>query len=145
MIDISVQQGALPKAKLANLPAQVAQIALKYEGLQGSKIAERFTWILTHEMPAGTLVQADGPPPKPLYRIIITTICGLLSKEKKRLLATEVSKLIYDLEGAQWDPEEAAFRVWILFKDMEDGDWIDGDTVVTLDYVKAVGKDIVVA
>lgn len=43
MIDIYVEEGAMPAAALEKLPSVISRIALRYEGFEGSRFAAEFT------------------------------------------------------------------------------------------------------
>ena len=51
IIDITFPEGALDTKTKEALPAKLGQIALGYDGLSGSRFAEAFTWVYTHELP----------------------------------------------------------------------------------------------
>ncbi len=48
IIDITMPENALSDQAKAALPEKLGQIALGYEGLKGSRFAEKFTWVFTH-------------------------------------------------------------------------------------------------
>ncbi|MBY0461307.1 MAG: hypothetical protein K2V38_28650 [Gemmataceae bacterium] len=140
MIDFYVEEGALSAAALAKLPAIVSKIALRYEGFEGSKFAAEFTWIYTHLLPKAHVVQAAGKPAKPLYRFDIYTMHGLLDQPSKIKLASDIAQAVYELEGTRWDANEATNRVWTLYRDMREGDWLDGEVVSNLPMLRAMAK-----
>ncbi len=125
-IDIEFPQGALTHEAKQELPGRLGQIALGYEGLQGSPFAEAFTWVYLHELPAGHVTQVSGDPVKPVYRLRFTTLQSLLNHDAKHLLGMDVARAIYELEGSDWNEEEAYNRVWTFFEDVREGDWIVG-------------------
>lgn len=129
IIDITLPKNALPKNAVEELPNRVGQIALKHEGLSGSRFAESFTWVYTNEIPSSHLVQVSGSPPKPIYRFVFTTLQGLLDQKRKHELGIEVAKAVYDLEGSEWNAEEAHNRVWVFFDDVREGDWTVGENI----------------
>ena len=125
-IDIEFPQGALTDEAKRSLPDKLGQIALGYEGLQGSPFAEAFTWVYLHELPAEHVTQVSGSLAKPIYRLRFTTLQSLLSHEAKHQLGVDVARAIYEAEGSEWDEEEADNRVWTFFEDVREGDWIVG-------------------
>lgn len=50
IIDIIMPDNALSEKAKKEIPSVLGQIALEYEGLAGSKFAESFTWVYTHEL-----------------------------------------------------------------------------------------------
>ncbi len=129
IIDITIPEGALDEKIKAALPAKLGQIALGYEGLSGSRFAEAFTWVYTHELPATHVTQVSGSPAKPIYRVRLTTLRNLLDDESKKQLGADIARAVYDAEGSPWDEQEAHNRIWIFFDDVREGDWIVGSRV----------------
>ncbi|QDT96713.1 hypothetical protein [Gimesia aquarii] len=132
VIDIQYQKGSLTEAAKAELPTRLGQIAIGYEGLEGSQFAREFTWVYLHEMPANQVTQVSGAPPKPIYRLRFTTLQSLLNNESKHRLGEDVTRAIYEAEGSAWNEEEAYNRVWIFFEDVREGDWIAGARINSL-------------
>lgn len=129
IIDIAIPDNALSAKAKQEMPSILGQIALEYEGLAGSKFAESFTWVYIHELPSANVTQVSGPPAKPIYRIIFTTLQTLLDDERKKKLGVDVAKAIYKMEGTEWNEDEAHNRIWIFFDDVHQGDWIVGAKV----------------
>lgn len=83
------------------------------------------------------MVQAAGKPAKPLYRFDVYTMQGLLDQPSKIKLAGDIARAVYDLEGSPYDAVEATNRVWVLYRDMREGDWLDGEVVSNLPRLRA--------
>lgn len=126
IIDITMPENALSKQAKEALPDKLGQLALGYEGLKGSKFAESFTWVYTHEMPASKITQVSGPLQKPIYRIRFTTLETLIDDQSKKNLGIDVAHAMYELEGSEWNEKEAQNRVWVFFEDVREGDWVAG-------------------
>ncbi len=137
VIDITIPQGALSAEAKKELPAVLGRIAIGYEGLSGSVFAEEFTWVYIHELPAMNVTQVSGTPPKPIYRLVFTTLVTLLDDDSKQRLGTDVARAIYEMEGTPWDEGEAYNRVWTFFDDVRQGDWIVGARVNTIRALRA--------
>lgn len=137
VIDITIPEGALSAEAKQKLPETIGRIAIGYEGLSGSRFAEAFTWVYVHELPATHVTQVSGPPPKPIYRLVFTTLTTLLDDERKKRLGTDVARAIYELEGSAWDAQEAYNRVWTFFDDVRQGDWIVGAQVNSIATLRA--------
>ncbi len=124
-----MSDNALSTEAKKELPGVLGQIALGYEGLIGSKFAESFTWVYTHELPSSNVTQVSGPPSKPIYRVTLTTLQTLLDDDRKKCLGVDIAKAIYKAEGSQWDAQEAHNRIWVFYNDVRQGDWIVGAKV----------------
>ena len=132
MIDFFLEEDALPDNSIQDLCKRVGQVALEHERFDGSALAKSLTWIYAHKMPRRYVLQAQGRPTKPLYRFAIYTLEGLLDKERKHSLASKIARLVYEAEGSVWNSEEATNRVWVLYEDKKEGDWIDGEQLNSL-------------
>jgi len=142
IIDITMPENALSDQAKAALPEKLGQIALGYEGLEGSRFAEEFTWVFTHELPAKNVTQVAGSPSKPIYRLVFTTLQTLLDDNSKKNLGADVARAIYEAEGSQWDEQEAHNRIWVFYNDVRQGDWIVGGQVNNIpDLRKAVEQE----
>lgn len=137
VIDITIPEGALGPEAQAQLPETIGRIALGYEDLSGSRFAEAFTWVYVHELPATTVTQVSGVPPKPIYRLVFTTLTTLLDDKRKHRLGIDVARAIYALEDSAWDEQEAYNRVWTFFDDVRQGDWIVGAQVNSITTLRA--------
>ncbi len=129
IIDLTIAEGTLSGEAKERLLDKASQIALRYEGLSGSRFAESFTWVYLHELPAHHVTQASGQPPKPLYRFTFTTLQTLLDNESKHRLGEEVARAGYELEQTPWNEAEAYNRIWVFFDDYRQGDWIVGSRI----------------
>ncbi len=139
-------ENALSAEAKKELPTMLGHIALGYEGLEGSKFAEKFTWVYTHELPSTNVTQVAGSPSKPIYRILFTTLQTLLDDNSKNNLGADVARAIYKAEGSQWDEQEAHNRIWVFFNDVRQGDWIVGAKVNNIPELrKAVEEELAIA
>ena len=129
IIDITMSDNALSSKAKKELPGGLGQIALGYEGLEGSRFAESFTWVYTHELPSTHVTQVSGPPSKPIYRVTFTTLQTLLDDDCKKRLGVDTARAIYKAEGSQWDEQEAHNRIWVFYNDVRQGNWIVGAKV----------------
>jgi len=139
IVDLTVAEGTLQQKERDRLLDRVGRIAIGYEGLSGSKFAEAFTWVYLHELPANHVSQIAGKPPKPLYRFTFTTLQTLLDNDSKHRLGQDVARAVYEIEGAEWNEEEAYNRVWVFFDDYRQGDWIVGDRINS---IKALREEV---
>ena len=129
IVDLTIAAGTLGSDEREQLLDRVSRIAIEYEGLAGSKFAESFTWLYVFELPSTHVRQVPGTPPRPIYRFTFTTLQTLLDNEAKHRLGQDVARAVFEIEGREWDEEEAYNRVWVFFNDYRQGDWIVGGRI----------------
>ena len=137
IIDLAISKGSLSTYDRDRLLKRVGRIAIEYEGLSGSKFAEEFTWVYVHELPAANIRQISGEPNRPLYRFTFTTLQTLLDNASKHRLGEAVARVVYEIEGREWDEREAYNRVWTFFDDYRQGDWIVGAQINSIEALRA--------
>ena len=137
IIDLTLAKDTLAPEALERLIDKVGHIALEYEGLEGSRFAEQFTWTYVHELPAVHIGQIAGRPAKPIYRFVFTTLQALLDDQSKHRLGERVARAVYEAEGRPWDEPEAYNRVWVFFDDYRQGDWIVGARINSIKALRA--------
>ena len=73
-----------------------------------------------HELPAGAMHTADGVAELPQVVVKVTTPEGALSDRRRAELTKELTRMILDATG--WD-DDAALRIWILNREIDEGSW----------------------
>ena len=123
-IELTVPRGALADDAIDSLMGEMTTTLLRYEGAPvDSPAAREISWGYVHEVaPERTYhggANAAGAAPR--YRVDLTVPQGALTAEKKNELVGELTHLILAAEGT--DDEAAAMRVWVLVREVPDGNW----------------------
>ena len=123
-IELTVPQGALADAALDDLMGQMTTTLLRWEGAPtDSPGAKEVSWGYVHEVaPERTYHRGEnaaGAPPR--YRVDITVPAGALTPEKKNGLVADLTKQILAAEGT--DDPGAGMRVWVIVREVPDGNW----------------------
>ena len=90
-----------------------------------------------HELPPGAMYTADGIDERPRAVVKVTTPQGALSDRRRGELTKELTQMI--LEATGWD-EEAAIRIWILNREIDEGSWGAGGNVIQFEQLRAAAK-----
>ena len=125
MIELTLPQGALDKASQDALMEQLTSTLLRWEGAPAdSDAAKMVSWGYVDERPTATLYQGGRPQPaEPLYRVTVTVPVGALDDERKSGLVDEMTQQVLAADGASPDDEAAALRVWVILREVTDGNW----------------------
>ena len=125
MIELTLPEGALAKQAQDKLMHDLTFALLRWEGApEDSDAAKAVSWGYVDERPAGYVYQGGEPAPqRPTYRVQITVPQGALDDEKKSGLVAEATKLVLEAEGSDPNDGGALMRVWVLIREITDGNW----------------------
>jgi phenylpyruvate tautomerase PptA (4-oxalocrotonate tautomerase family) len=125
MIELTVPEGALDKRAQDELMEKLTFTLLRWEGApEDSDAAKAVSWGYVDERPAANVYHGGRPvPAEPLYRVKITVPEGALNDEKKSGLVAEATRHVLEAEGSDPDDAGAAFRVWVIIREVADGNW----------------------
>ena len=125
MIELTLPQGALDKAAQDDLMEKLTFALLRWEGApDDSEAAKAVSWGYVDERPAGNVYQGGRPAPEqPLYRVKVTVPDGALDDEKKSGLVAEATRHVLEAEGSDPDDPAALMRVWVIVREVADGNW----------------------
>ena len=125
MIELTVPAGALHRATQDDLMEKLTFALLRWEGApEDSAAAKAVSWGFVDERPVRNVYQGGSPrPDKPLYRVKITVPVGALDDDKKAGVVAEMTKHVLEAEGADPDDEAAGMRVWVIIREVADGNW----------------------
>lgn len=141
MIDFFAPSGVLRADELTALAGRIIAAVQEEEGYTGNRKADAISWIYVHEVPAGRMLTGRGARHGELWRIEVSTPTGALADSAKVRLGRALERLVSQAEGA---PPNG--RVWCLFRDVRDGDWVVGPHVASVAAVRQmVGAEAVPA
>lgn len=101
---------------------QATQNLLKLEGMEQQPKAQNLSWVQFSEFGKEDFFLAGHQVEKPHYRIDIKVFQGTLNNERKALLTEQLTKLVLDIEGTNFNLLNAA-RVWVMINEIPDGNW----------------------
>jgi phenylpyruvate tautomerase PptA (4-oxalocrotonate tautomerase family) len=122
-IELTVPRGALSDAALDQLMGEMTTTLLRWEGAPDSPAAREVSWGYVHEIAPERTYHggANAADEAPRYRVDVTVPKGALDDEKKSGLVGDVTKLVLAAEGT--DDEAAPMRVWVIVREVPDGNW----------------------
>jgi phenylpyruvate tautomerase PptA (4-oxalocrotonate tautomerase family) len=137
LLEVTVPEGALDEQAKRELPPKLAAKLLEWEGAPDTAFFRSISWAHLHELPAETMHTADGVAADPHAIVAVTTPQGALSDRRRAGLVEDVTKLM--LEATGWG-DEAALRVWVLCREIEEGSWGAGGQIIQFEQLRAAAK-----
>ena len=125
MIELTLTQGALDKTAQDDLMEKLTFALLRWEGApEDSEAAKAVSWGYVDERPRGNVYQGGRPQPaEPIYRVKITVPERALDDEKKAGVVAEMTRHVLEAEGADPEDPAAGMRVWVIVREVADGNW----------------------
>ena len=118
-LDLTIPADALSEDAKQHLTRELGATLLHWEGAPDTEFFRSITWGHLHELPAEAIQTPDGTA-EPHAVLEVTVPEGALSDRRKAGLVEDATKLILDAMG--WGPE-AGVRVWVMIRDVPDGNW----------------------
>ena len=136
-VELTYTAGALSDDAKQELPRQLAESMLRWEGAPDTEFFRSITWTHLHELPADAIFTADGPAELSQFVVDVTVPSGALSERRKGGLVEEFTKLIREAAGLA---EEEAIRVWVLVHEIAEGFWGAGGQIIHFEQLRAAAK-----
>jgi phenylpyruvate tautomerase PptA (4-oxalocrotonate tautomerase family) len=128
LIDVTMPAGALQPAARAELVERLGETLLKWEGAPDSEFVRAIMWVHVHELPEGAMNAAGRPVAEPVFRLDVTVPEGALSERRKAGAIKELTESVAEVAGI--DAADAELRVWVLVREVPEGNWGAGGEVV---------------
>lgn len=122
IIDLTLSSGAFDAQQKARLGEQLTASLLNCDVTRDNPRAPAINWCYIHELPAEHVFVAGEPEHRPHYRIEITVMKGAMSAQVKSQVVADMTRVVLGLEGQKVNPLNAS-RVWVIFHEIEDGNW----------------------
>ena len=140
MIELTFEEGALTPQAKDTLVEGLTEALLRWEGAPpDSELARSIAWAYVDERPAGSLYVGGSPADASRYRVKFTVPEGALDDERKAGIVEEATRLVLEADGADPGDAAAAFRVWVIVREVKDGHWGGAGRIFRLrDLAKAI-------
>src|SRR3954449_7576103 len=128
LIDLTMPAGALDADARAALVDRLGETLLRWEGAPPTEFFKSIMWVHVHELAPEAVNAAGRPVAEPHFRIDVTVPEGALSERRKEGAVKELTEAVTDAAGI--DADEALRRVWVLVREVPEGNWGAGGQVV---------------
>jgi phenylpyruvate tautomerase PptA (4-oxalocrotonate tautomerase family) len=135
-LDLTIPADTLSDDAKQQLTRELGATLLRWEGAPDTEFFRSITWGHLHELPAESIQTPDGVA-EPHAVLEVTVPSGALSDRRKAGLVEDATKLI--LEATGWGPE-AGVRVWVMIRDVPDGNWGAAGQVVQFAQLREAAK-----
>lgn len=125
MIELTLPAGALDKPAQDALMQELTTTLLRWEGAPpDGEAARSVSWGYVDERPAANVYRGGAPEPdEPTYRVTITVPERALDDERKAGLVADATRHVLEADGADTGDEDALMHVWVLIREVPDGNW----------------------
>lgn len=137
LIELTYPAGALEPDVRSELADELTTVMLRAERAPDTDFFRSVTWIHLHELPADAVLAAGRPVEKPTFRVDITVPEGALSPRRKQELVAEATRAV---RAAADIDESEALRVWVLIRDVDEGNWGAGGQVVEFSKLREIAR-----
>ena len=135
-LDLTITAGSLTDDAKQELSRELGATMLRWEGAPDTEFFRSITWVHVHELPAEAIQTPDGVA-EPHAIVEATVPQGALSDRRKAGLVEDATKLVLAATG--WGPE-AGVRVWVMIRDVPDGNWGAAGQVVQFEQLREAAK-----
>jgi phenylpyruvate tautomerase PptA (4-oxalocrotonate tautomerase family) len=133
LMDLTYPAGALTADARAALAEDLTTVLLRAERAPDTEFFRTITWLYLHELPAGTVLSAGRPVEQPTFKLDVTVPEGALSDRRKQELVSEATRA---LSGAAGIPESDGLRVWVLIREVPEGNWGAAGNVIRFEQLR---------
>ena len=135
-LDLTITAGTLTDDAKQELTRDLGATLLRWEGAPDTEFFRSITWAHLHELPAEAIQTPDGVA-EPHAIVEVAVPQGALSDRRKAGMVEDATKLVLDATG--WGPE-AGVRVWVMIRDVPDGNWGAAGQVVQFEQLREAAK-----
>jgi len=133
LMDLTYPAGAVSPDARRTLPDQLTTVLLRAERAPDTEFFRNITWLHVHELPEGSVLAAGRPVAEPIFRLDVTIPDGALSDRRKQELVSEATRVLLDAAGLS---EADALRVWVIIREVPDGNWGAGGQVIRFEQLR---------
>ena len=131
-LDVTITAGSLDDDAKQELARELGATMLRWEGAPDTEFFRSITWVHLHELDPEAIQTPDGVA-EPHAIVEATVPQGALSERRKAGLVEDATKLVLDATG--WGAE-AGVRVWVMIRDVPDGNWGAAGQVVQFEQLR---------
>ena len=136
LLELTVPEGELSDEARGELQGELAGALLRWEGAPDTEFFRSISWCHLQELPADSIRTPDGSA-EPHAVVKVTTPEGALSDRRRAGMVEEMTKLV--LEATGWG-DQAALRVWVMCREIDEGSWAAGGQIVHFEQLREAAK-----
>jgi phenylpyruvate tautomerase PptA (4-oxalocrotonate tautomerase family) len=136
-LDLTFSAGALSDDAKQELPAQLAEAMLRWEGAPNTQFFRSISWTHVHELADGAAHTADGAATDSQFVVEVTVPQGALSERRRGGLVDEFTKLVAAAAGLG---DDETFRVWVIVNEVTEGHWGAAGQIVHFEQLREAAK-----
>ena len=133
LMELTFPAGTFDQDTCAGLPAELTTVLLRAERAPDTDFFRSITWVYMNERPADAVFQAGRPVEQPIIKLDVTVPDGALSDRRKAELVGAATKILTAAAGI---PEAEALRVWVLIREVPEGNWGAAGEVVRFEMLR---------
>ncbi len=120
LMDLTFPAGALAPEARSTVVDNLTTVLLRAERAPDTDFFRSITWVHVHALPDEDVFAAGRPVSEPHFRVEVTVPEGALSERRKQELVSEATRVVLEASGLS---ESDGLRVWILIREVPDGNW----------------------
>ena len=133
LIDLTYPAGALSAESRTALADELTTVLLRAERAPDTEFFRSITWVYLHELAEGMVLAAGRPVAEPTLRLEVSVPQGALSERRKEELVSEATRVLLDAAGLR---ESDRMRVWVLIREVPEGNWGAAGQVVRFEQLR---------
>ena len=133
IIDFTYPQGALEPDAREALVGELTTALLRAERAPDTDFFRSITWVHVHALPDEDVFAAGRPVSEPHFRVEVTVPEGALSERRKQEFVSEATRVLLEASGLG---EADGLRVWVLIREVPDGNWGAAGQVVRFEQLR---------
>ena len=137
LIELFVPEGALEADTRDRLVEELTTTLLRWEGAPDTEFFQSIMWVHVHELPAQAVNAAGAPVTEPHFRVDVTVPEGALSERRKEGAVKELTEAVMEAAGLD---ESAGLRVWVIVREVPEGNWGAGGQVVRFSQLRETAQ-----
>ena len=136
MLELTVPAGELTDDTKGELQQNLAAALLRAERAPDTEFFRSISWCHLQELPAEAMRTVDDIA-APHAVVKVTTPQGALSDRRRAEMVDEMTKLVLGATG--WG-DDAALRVWVMCREIDEGSWGAGGQIIQFEQLRAAAK-----
>jgi phenylpyruvate tautomerase PptA (4-oxalocrotonate tautomerase family) len=135
MIDLTYPAGTFSEQDRRALAENLTSVLLRAERAPDTEFFRSITWVFANELPQSAVFAAGSPVDEPIFRVQVSVPEGALSERRKEELVAEATRVVLEAAGLK---DEDGLRVWVLIRDVPEGNWGAAGNVVHFEQLRQI-------